>query len=62
MAGKVQKQIDMELTELKKRLVDTQKYRMCYLGGGDFLVHVMGIDLAIDETVIAIESVEVDDE
>jgi hypothetical protein len=54
----MKKKIDIELAEMRKRLNDEEKYRACYLGGGDFLVHVMGIDPVIDRTVRAVETGE----
>jgi hypothetical protein len=50
-----------ERTELHKRLGDEIKYRVGYLGGGDFIVHVMGIDPAMDRSVAAMEDMEVCD-
>jgi len=40
--------VDRELTRLRERLGDGKTYRVCYLGGGDFLVHAMGIDPEMD--------------
>ena len=33
---------------LRQRLGETEKYFLSYLGGGDFLVHVIGIDADVD--------------
>jgi hypothetical protein len=62
MSATLKERINLEQTTLRKCLGDEEKYRLCYLGGGDYLVHVMGIDPEIDQTVRTIEVAEAEDE
>ena len=43
--------IERERNRLKLLLGGEEKYTISYLGGGDFMVHVMGIDLEIDHVI-----------
>jgi hypothetical protein len=40
--------VNHEREILQQRLGDEKKYFLSYLGGGDFLVHVIGIDREVD--------------
>lgn len=47
---------------LRQRLGETEKYFLSYLGGGDFLVHVIGIDTDVDRIYLETCCQEEDEE
>ncbi|MFA5864485.1 MAG: hypothetical protein WC975_07330 [Phycisphaerae bacterium] len=46
-----EKLVEWERNRLRLLLGGEDKYNVAYLGGGDFLVHVMGIDPQMDRII-----------